>query len=218
MPNICLDFILSYLDIKELTNAADADTVLSSSAVRIFKLKFKKEVIERTEETDEMFLKTLKHFGPQIEMLHVTFYGSADEDVLRTIQEQCSQTVTDLNVSITAGVVLNYQFPNLKSLTLNLKSDCYGDIDDSWTDINRWFPSVSEIHIDDYKSNLKVSESLVSHVPNLESLIMEVKNSTPENLIIYDGFISANRNVNFLAILTEDNETFYINNEIVPLP
>lgn len=183
LPDFCLDKILKYLDLVNLTMAANTTNRLASSAVRVFRLKFtNKEFAFNTKGSEHILwlddrecetdvekiglldcLTTLRHFGPMIRKLIIDVPSQA---FLDQVTEVCGPNLTELNILLSRkGLQLAQPLPKLQKLKL-ITTHHY--VTDSWKRINQMFPELRCLHIQCGETQFLYDQSMIETIPNLE--------------------------------------------------
>lgn len=172
------------LSLKELAIVADTSISLTYSANRVFKLNFKnKEIafytqkyyekyrfggceserkVEKIESSDE--LSTILHrFGFLIKKLSIVI---RNQHIFDEFLDKCNENLIELNLMIKlCDLQLTRPFENLKKLKLLTESGYC--VTPSWRQINRYFPKVYCLEIEDYNELFTIEKSFIGKIPNL---------------------------------------------------
>lgn len=197
LPDLCLDKILLYLNLSDLANAASTNSVLTTSAVRVFILKYQNQKISFESEYDAQtrnindikhqahadFQSVLNHFGDKIKILDIGFgalsYEEQKKQIFQTILDKC-ESLIELEIKLNRSwMTITKPFPKLEKLRVIFDEKKFNS---SFTDINRWFPNICTlaITIDNgfprqhfsardkhLVTELNFDLQFVAHIPNL---------------------------------------------------
>lgn len=152
----CLEKVFSYLDLKNLTNVADANVHLAKSACTVFWYEYRHNEInfncfDPSMMSDDEFLLMLEHFGNSMEKLRVQFCfdDRRNQLIFDGILNNCSANLLELSFGgLQKAMIVNKRFPNLRKLELY---DSHFGIHHSFAEISEWFPKLSSLQLSDNK-------------------------------------------------------------------
>lgn len=163
LPDCCLDRILSFLSLNDLTMVADTNVHLKASAIRVFNLKFKNMRIVLNSPGQSLII--LDHFGPSIRKLSIFIQS---EQSFEMLNEKCSGNLIELKILLRRGedFQLTRPFERLQKLQLITKFK-YRSFN-SPLSINQYFPKLRCLEIENTKFAFEFDRNLhIEHLPNL---------------------------------------------------
>lgn len=221
LPDFCLDRILTNFSLKDLAIVGDTSISLSYSANRVFKTNFKnkeiafytqkyyekyrfrgsksEQMVEKIESSDE--LSTILHrFGSLIKKLSIVI---RHQHIFDEFLDKCNENLIELNLMIKlCDLQLTRPFENLKKLKLLTESGYC--VSPSWRDINRYFPKVYCLEIEDYNELFTIEKDFIGKIPNLVefsySSLKDRFNEETQKLERISQFINVNDQITTLRL------------------
>lgn len=230
MPAFCVDRILSHLPLKDLAVVADASTIITDSAYRVFATKYKnKEIafyaqkyyekyrfrnseserkVEKINSSDELS-RILHQFGFLIQKLSIVV---RHQHIFDKFLYNCNKNLIELSLMIKiCNLQLTRPFENLKKLKILTESGYF--VTPSWRQINTYFPKVCCLEIEDYNELFTIEKSFIGTIPNLVefsySILRNHLNDETEKMKRIAQFINVNDQITDLRLhgdLTDFND------------
>lgn len=184
IPEHCLNKVHTYIDLDDLTEAADDHQPTTS----VFSVYFNKKIIKKNIPNDRL-TRTFRSFPPIFSKSDYKF--TMNTEIFDEATQDYRSSLSELVVYNPISIILDQQFPNLKTLIIHVPR--HYNLNKSWKNLNEWFPNLRSFTLKDESGLVILNTSFIHHIPNLKHFHLILPTlCPPNNLLTFGWFLNRN--------------------------